>query len=305
MPGTVTVTDLTKSYGAVQAVRGISFSVAAGEVFGMLGPNGAGKTTTIECLIGLRDPDHGAIEVCGFDARRQPREVKERIGVQLQATALQDQLSVREALVLFGSFYRRQADPDRLLERFSLADKASARFASLSGGQQQRVAMALALINEPELLVLDEPTTGLDPQSRRELHEVIREIRADGRTVLLTTHYIEEAELLCDRVAIIDGGRIIALDTPARLIASTRSATRISLTTAAPLDAARLRALPGALSAEVEGNRSLIATAHINHTIIEVVRFLEANAAELLDLQIRKPSLEDVFIELTGRRLRD
>jgi ABC-2 type transport system ATP-binding protein len=305
MPGTVTVTDLTKSYGPVQAVQGISFSVAAGEVFGLLGPNGAGKTTTIECLIGLRDPDHGTIEVCGIDARRQPREVKERIGVQLQATALQDQLSVREALALFGSFYRRKADCDRLLERFALTDKAGARFASLSGGQQQRVAMALALINEPELLLLDEPTAGLDPQARRELHGVIREIKAEGRTVLLTTHYIEEAELLCDRVAIIDGGRIIALDTPARLIAATKGATRISLTTAAPLAAERLRALPGALSATVEGTRAEIATAHINHTIIEVVRFLEREGAELLDLQIRKPSLEDVFIELTGRRLRD
>ncbi len=305
MPGTVTVTDLTKSYGAVQAVRGISFSVAAGEVFGMLGPNGAGKTTTIECLIGLRDPDQGSIEVCGIDARRHPREVKERIGVQLQATALQDQLSVREALVLFGSFYRRRADPDRLLARFALSDKAGARFASLSGGQQQRVAMALALINEPELLLLDEPTAGLDPQARRELHGVIRELKADGRTVLLTTHYIEEAELLCDRVAIIDGGRIIALDTPARLIAATRTATRIALTTAAPLAAERLRALPGALSAEVEGSCATISTARINHTIIEVVRLLEAEGAELLDLQIRKPSLEDVFIELTGRRLRD
>ena len=187
MPGTVTVSDLSKRYGAVQAVRGLSFSVAAGEVFGMLGPNGAGKTTTIECLIGLREPDGGTIEVCGFDARRQPREVKERIGVQLQATALQDLLSVREALRLFGSFYRRRADPERLLARFALTDKADARFASLSGGQQQRVAMALALVNEPELLLLDEPTAGLDPQARRELHGVIRELKADGRTVLLTT----------------------------------------------------------------------------------------------------------------------
>ena len=305
MPGTVTVTDLAKSYGPVQAVRGISFSIAAGEIFGMLGPNGAGKTTTLECLIGLRDPDQGSIEVCGIDAARHPREVKERIGVQLQATALQEQLSVREALVLFGSFYRNKADPDRLLERFSLADKATARFSSLSGGQQQRVAMALALINEPELLLLYEPTAGLDPQARRELHGVIRQLKEDGRTVLLTTHYIEEAELLCDRVAIVDHGKIIALDTPARLVAANKAATRIVLTTAVGLDQGRLAALGSVQSATITGTQALITTAHVNQTIIEVVRFLEAEGAELLDLQIRKPSLEDVFIELTGRSLRD
>jgi ABC-2 type transport system ATP-binding protein len=305
MPGTVAVTDLVKSYGAVQAVRGVSFAIAAGEIFGLLGPNGAGKTSTLECIIGLREPDGGRIEVCGFDARSHPREVKERIGVQLQATALQEQITVREALALFGSFYRRRADPDALLARFSLADKAGARFASLSGGQQQRVAMALALVNEPELLLLDEPTAGLDPQARRELHTVIREMKAAGRSVLLTTHYIEEAELLCDRVAIVDQGRIIAIDTPAKLVAATRTPTRVALTTAAPLDPAALRALPSASAVEVDGTRALVATARINETIIELVRLLEAQGSELLDLHIRKPSLEDVFIELTGRKLRD
>ena len=199
MPAHVVVRDLRKSYAGVEAVRGVSFNIGAGEIFGLLGPNGAGKTTTVECLIGLREPDAGELEVCGFDARRNPREVKQMIGVALQSTSLQDKITPREALRLFGSFYRERVPPGELLERFALTEKADARFETLSGGQRQRLAIALAFVNRPKLVLLDEPTTGLDPQSRRELHAAIAQMKHDGYTVLFTTHYLDEAEHLCDR----------------------------------------------------------------------------------------------------------
>src|SRR5688572_17813128 len=305
MPAAVEVTDLVKRYGTVEAVRGVSLTVAAGEIVAVLGPNGAGKTSTLECIIGLRQADGGAISVCGIDARRDPSAMRERIGVQLQATALPEQIRVHEALRLFASFYRHSVTPQSLLERFSLDDKADATFASLSGGQKQRLGLALAVINEPEVLFLDEPTAGMDPQARRELHAVIRAMKAAGRSVLITTHYIEEAEELCDRVAVIDHGRVIASDTPAALIARSSSATRIVCTTDRPLDAGALRGLDGAVGAEIEGCVARLSSSAINRTIIALVHHLEANGITLIDLQIRKPSLEDVFIELTGRRLRD
>ncbi len=305
MTATLTVTDLVKSYGAVQAVRGLSFAVAPGEIFGLLGPNGAGKTTTIECLIGLRDADGGSITICGHDLRREGDAVRERIGVQLQATALPERITVREALQLFASFYAKRAAPEALLARFSLTDKATARFETLSGGQKQRLAMALAMVNEPEVLFLDEPTAALDPQARRELHEAIRGVKAAGRSVLLSTHYIDEAELLCDRVAIVDHGRIIALDTPANLIAGTSASTRVAFTTAAPLAADAVRALEGVSGVSADGRATVLASAAPNRTIIALVHLIESSGGELVDLQIRKPSLEDVFIQLTGRALRD
>ena len=206
----VIVRDLHKRYGDVQAAQGVSFEIAEGEIFGLLGPNGSGKTTTLECMIGLRQPDAGEIEVCGLDARRKPRAVKQKIGAVLQTIQLQDKITPREALALFASFYHHAAAPAHLLQRFSLDDKADAPFDSLSGGQRQRLAVALAFVNNPELIFLDEPTTGLDAQSRRELHAEIAAMKRDGHTVLLTTHYIDEAEQLCDRIAIIDRGRIIA-----------------------------------------------------------------------------------------------
>src|ERR1043165_495122 len=219
MSGKVVVRELVKNYGPVMAVRGVSFDVADGEIFGLLGPNGAGKTSTLECVIGLRRPDAGVVEVCGFNTFSQPREIKERIGAVLQATALQDKIRCREALKLFASFYRNRVPIDELLVKFSLVEKANARYETLSGGQKQRLALALALVNNPEFLLLDEPTAGLDPQSRRKLHTVIRRMKDDGRTVLLTTHYIEEAEQLCDRIAIIDHGVLIAEGTPRDLTA--------------------------------------------------------------------------------------
>ena len=239
----VVVQDLRKQYGAVTAVDSVSFEVASGEIFGLIGPNGAGKTTTVECLIGLRDPDAGAIEICGIDARRRPRDVKQKIGAALQTTALQDKITPREALALFGGFYGRRAEPQRLLERFAIVDKADAAFDTLSGGQRQRLALALAFVNEPEIVFLDEPTTGLDPQARRELHGDITKMKQDGHTVLLTTHYLDEAEALCDRIAIVDRGRVIATGSPRDLMA--RSAARQSVSLAHH-GAARARRARGA-----------------------------------------------------------
>ncbi|SRR5579862_3907194 len=205
--------DLVKRYGGVEAVRGVSFEVAPGEIFGLLGPNGAGKTSILECAIGLRQPDGGSVRVCGL----APADAKERIGAVLQATALHDKITPREALRLFGSFYSRHADYEALLRRFALMEKADAPFDSLSGGQRQRIALALAFVNEPEMVFLDEPTAGLDPRARRELHKTILQTRAEGRAVFLTTHSIEEAEILCDRIAILHRGRIAALGNTAEL----------------------------------------------------------------------------------------
>jgi len=305
MPAAVEVVDLVKRYGAVEAVRGLSLSVAQGEIVGMLGPNGAGKTSTLECIIGLRPADGGSISVCGIDARRDQTAIRERIGVQLQSTSLPEQIRVREALTLFASFYRRSVAPQTLLERFSLSEKADAPFASLSGGQKQRLGLALAMINEPEVLFLDEPTAGMDPQARCELHDAIRAMKAAGRSVLITTHYIEEAEELCDRVAVIDHGKVIACDTPAALVARSASVTRIVCTTDRPLDRATLATLESATAIEIDGLIARISSSAINRTIIALVHHLESSGATLVDLHIRKPSLEEVFIELTGRRLRD
>ncbi len=223
----VSVRDLKKRYDSVEAARGVSFEILDGEIFGLIGPNGAGKTTTLECVLGLREPDEGAIEVCGIDARRQPRAVKEKIGAALQTTALQEKITPREALALFGAFYRHRAEPAALLERFSLLDKADEPFDTLSGGQRQRLALALAFVNKPELVFLDEPTAGLDPHARRELHGEIAKMKDEGHTVLLTTHYLNEAEALCDRIAIIDHGRIIVTGTPQEIIARSSAATSV------------------------------------------------------------------------------
>ena len=299
MPAQVIIRDLHKRYGGVRAVRGVSLTIEPGEIFGLLGPNGAGKTTTVECLIGLREPDGGELTVGGIDARQNPREVRQRIGVALQSTSLQDQITPREALRLFGSFYRRRAAPERLLERFALGEKADARFATLSGGQRQRLALALAFVNEPELVVLDEPTTGLDPQARRELHADIARIKEDGCTVLLTTHYLEEAERLCDRIAIINRGEIVATGTPRDLIAQSSGRQGVRLVTARPLARATVATLPGAEEVQVDGALTTLQTARANETVVALAQLLAAQKNELLELHVRKASLEDVFLGLT------
>jgi ABC-2 type transport system ATP-binding protein len=220
MPAMVSVRQLSKHYGPVAAVRELSFEVASGEIFGLLGPNGAGKTTAIECLLGLRRPDSGAIAIDGIDAIAHPERSRQRVGAQIQSAALQEKITPRQALKLFASFYREPAGVDGLIERFALSAKADAPFDVLSGGQRQRLFLALALINDPKLVVLDEPTAGLDPRIRRELHRMIVEMRAAGKTVLLTTHYLEEAHALCDRIGILHEGRLVALDSPGALIAA-------------------------------------------------------------------------------------
>ena len=231
----VSVQNLTKHYGALSAVKGIDFEIRTGEVFGLLGPNGAGKTTTVEILEGLRTRTAGQVSVLGVDPGHDARGLKDRIGVCLQATRLSDKITVAEALRLFASLYSRRVDGDALLKRLQLWDKRNDHYGKLSGGQKQRLALALALINDPQMLFLDEPSTGLDPQARHEIHQLVQEWRAERRTILLTTHYIEEAERLCDRVAIIDEGRIIAIGTPAEVQARTVGTSRIEIRVSPPL----------------------------------------------------------------------
>ena len=299
----VIVRDLRKRYGGIEAARGVSFEVAEGEILGLLGPNGAGKTTTMECILGLREPDAGEIEVCGIDARKHPREVKQRIGAALQTTSLQDRITPAEALALFGSFYRDSADPAQLLERFSLSDKADAAFDTLSGGQRQRLALALAFVNRPELVFLDEPTTGLDARARRDLHADIARMKQEGHTLLLTTHYIDEAEALCDRIAIIDHGRIIATGTPGELIAGSGLAAGVSLGADAALDPAILLALPGVSDIECQGNRARFRTPRPAPAVAALTAALEQRGLEIVELTVRQATLEDVFLQLTGAEL--
>ena len=300
----IQVENLYKNYGAVEALRGASFSVQEGEVFGLLGPNGAGKTSTIEILEGLRNADRGVARVCGLDPEKSGEKFKEIIGAVLQSTSLPQKLKVREALELFANFYPRRADAG-LLRRFQLEEKAEAFYSQLSGGQKQRLALAMALVNDPRVVFLDEPTAGLDPQVRREIYDIIAELRGSRKTVLITTHYIEEAERLCDRVAIIDHGRVIALGTPRELKQGSAGTTRIEVRIARPPANGSMGKLEGVTSCrEIEGAWALSST-RPPATIVALVKLLEAENNELQSLEMSSPSLEDVFIELTGRRLRE
>ncbi len=303
MSAKVTVRDLHKKYGEFEAARGVSFEIQDGEIFGMLGPNGAGKTTSLECVIGLREPDSGEVTICGINAREKPREVRQRIGATLQSTSLQDKITPREALNLFSSFYERSEAPADLIKRFGLEEKADLPFDSLSGGQKQRLALALAFINKPDLVFLDEPTTGLDPQSRRDLHVEIAQMKRDGHTVLLTTHYIEEAELLCDRIGIMHQGRIIATGTPRDLIAQSSTTQAVSIETLQPLDPEWLSRLPAIQDLVAKERTAAFRTADTTRTISELMKVLESRRIELVDLHVRKATLEDVFINLTGTNL--
>ena len=301
----IQVENLYKSYGTVEAVRGLSFAVERGEVFGLLGPNGAGKTSTVEILEGLRTPDRGIVRVCGRDPEKSGEEFKQRIGAVLQSTALPDKLRVREARELFAQFYRQRADTDKLLARFQLDEKRNAFYSHLSGGQKQRLALAMALVNDPEVVFLDEPTAGLDPQVRREIYDIIEELKREKKTVLLTTHYIEEAERLCDRVAIVDHGRVIALGTPRELKHSSAGTTRIEVRVARALTNGLLSGLDGVSDCREFEGTYVLHSARPPQTIVALVKQLEAESNELQSLEMFSPSLEDVFIELTGRRLRE
>lgn len=301
MSAKVNVRDLRKQYGGVQGACGVSFTVQDGEIFGLLGPNGAGKTTTMECILGLREPDEGYIEVFGIDARLHPGEVKQKIGAALQTTALQDKITPREALRVFGGFYRQRTEPQQLLDRFALAGKGDAPFDTLSGGQRQRLALALAFVNNPELIFLDEPTTGLDPQSRRDLHAEIARMKRDGHTVMLTTHNIDEAERLCDRIAIMDQGRIVASGAPRELIAQSTAAPSVFLATVQPVDRELLAKLPGVLEVASDGSGVRFSTAQVTRTLAELMKLLDAGGIEIAELHVQKATLEDVLIELTGK----
>ncbi|MBJ7593369.1 MAG: ABC transporter ATP-binding protein [Candidatus Dormibacteraeota bacterium] len=307
----ITARGLVKRYGDVVAVDDISFEVETGEVFGMLGPNGAGKTTTMEMLEGLRIPDSGSATVLGSDVVLQARTIKARIGVQLQATALPEYTKVREAIDLFGALYPTARPTADLIKEFDLEEKADAYASDLSGGQMQRLSIALALVNDPDVVFLDEPTTGLDPQARLNIWDVIEGIRSRGKTVVLTSHYMEEAERLCSRIAVIDHGRIVALDTPQNLITAHAPGTTIEFDAPHGVDEAALAALVGVESVAVDG-RVAVSTRAPERVLRELLnpdghwllRGDQDTAAGIRDLRVRQGTLEDVFIALTGRSLR-
>jgi ABC-2 type transport system ATP-binding protein len=300
MPDELAVCDLVKRYPGTAGLDGVSFTVGAGEIFGLLGKNGAGKTTAIECIIGLRSPDSGTIHIAGVDAIAHRAQGRQQIGVQLQSTALHDKITPREAISLFASFYRAPADPRSLIHQFDLTEKADAAFDTLSGGQRQRLALALAFVNQPRILFLDEPTAGLDAQSRRQLQQLIASTQKQGRTVVLTTHDIDEAQSLCDRVAIIDRGKIVASGTPQQLIDSSRGFSHIDIHTSSPVDLSLGASIPGVTHAIPRGDGWRLSTESPAQTVSALVAKLQADGNELLDLRVQKPTLEDLFIDLTG-----
>lgn len=301
---TVQVCDLCKRYGDTLAADGVTFDVTAGEVFGLLGPNGAGKTTTVECILGLRQPDAGSITVLGMKHGAQSHHIKARIGAQLQTTGLHRRLTVRELVDLFAHLFPSARPVGQVIELVGLQEKAKTQNKDLSGGQQQRLAVALALINDPDLIFLDEPTTGLDPQARRGLWDVVRDLKRAGKTVLLTTHYMEEAEQLCDRVAVMDHGRIIALDTPEALINQHFQETAIEFVALGEPPRERLTALPGVTQALFENGRPTLYSTDVPRTMAGLFELVNAGALAFKDMTVRQATLEDVFLKLTGRRIR-
>lgn len=294
------VEGLRKRYHDVDAVRGLSFNLRSGEIFGLLGPNGAGKTTTVEIMEGLRPYDAGTVRVLGMDPWRQSLALKQRIGAALQDTRLPDKIRVVEALNLYAGFYERRADIQNLLDRFDLTEKRNGFYDSLSGGQRQRLALALALVNDPDIIFLDEPTAGLDPQVRRDLHALILGLRAEGKTVLLTTHYIEEAERLCDRVAIIAEGELRAIGSPEDLRAEAHQAARLEVSFRRPMTEAELADLPGVSAVETRDTDATLRADHPAAAIAALVRRLDAAGNTLVHIEIIEPTLEDLYLEYTG-----
>jgi ABC-2 type transport system ATP-binding protein len=297
----VSVRNLSKGYGPVLAVHDLSLAVMPGEIFGLLGLNGAGKTTTLECILGLRQPDTGTITLAGINAEADPVRARQRVGAVLQSTALQEKLTPRQALRFYASFYSVAANPVALLEHFDLVAKADEPFAALSGGQRQRLFLALAFINQPEVVILDEPTAGLDPRARREMHQLLRQMKAEGRAVLLSTHDLEEAQKLCDRIGILHAGRLIAVDSPAALLARAPAVPRIIFRTVHPLAAKTVAAWPGVIELQPRADGWQLVTREPNALVARLAQHLEAEKNPLLELSICGPSLEDVFLDLTGR----
>ncbi|MCB8982862.1 MAG: ABC transporter ATP-binding protein [Ardenticatenaceae bacterium] len=302
MNSVIEVNHLRKTYGSVTAVDDISLQVSAGEIFAIVGPNGAGKTTAVESIMGLRRPDSGEIRVLGLNPQTQGRELKQRIGIQLQQAALPNRLKVWEALDLFATFYGRSLPWEPLLEAWGLTEKRSAQFGKLSGGQKQRLFIALALLNDPEVVFLDELTTGLDPQARHATWDAVLAIRDQGKTVVLVTHFMEEAEELADRLAIIDGGKVVACGTPQALIQELQAGSRVRFTSQNGFDAAVLRPLPGVTQVEQHGRHI---TVHGRGPLLShVVTALTAANQNPVDLHVEQANLEDVFLALTGRKIR-
>ncbi len=303
MPAVIEVEGLRKTYGSVKAVDGISFAIHEGEIFGIVGPNGAGKTTSIECIEGLRRPDGGMVRVLSHDPADRMM-IADRIGVQLQEAALPARLHVAEALELFASFYKDPADTHELLRTLGLTDKRSSPFAKLSGGQKQRLFIALALVNKPQIVFFDELTTGLDPQARRTMWDLVKQVREQGCTVVLTTHFMEEAERLCDRVLIIDRGKIVALDSPEALVATLDAERRVEFTVPDGHAAPDLSALPSVERVEANGER-VVVYGRGDRLASSVVVALEDAGVSFRDLRTAQPSLDDVFLTLTGREMRE
>ena len=299
------VRGLRKAYKDVLAVNGVDLEVHAGECFGLLGPNGAGKTTTIEICEGLTSADAGVVEIFGLRWETDARELRERLGIQLQETQLADKLTVRETVTLFRSFFRDGPSPDEAIALVQLEEKQRSRVGGLSGGQKQRLALACALVGNPALLFLDAPTTGLDPQARRQLWDLIRRFRADGRTIVLTTHYMDEAETLCQRVAIMDHGKVIALGTPRELIASIGVEHVLEFRADGVVDIAEIAALPGVITATVADGRVQAQVTELHTVVPAVLALLDRAGLPLSELQTHSATLEDVFVALTGRHLRD
>jgi ABC-2 type transport system ATP-binding protein len=300
----VTVANLRKAYGPVTAVDDISFGVQRGEIFGLIGPNGAGKTTTIECIEGLRRPDGGRVEVLGLDPQREGDSLRPRIGGQLQESALQDRLRVWEALDLFASLYGKSVDWEPLLDHLGLAASRNTAFAKLSGGQKQRLFVALALVHDPEIVLLDELTTGLDPQGRRGVWELIADIRSRGKTIVLTTHFMEEAERLCDRVAVLDRGKIVALGSPEALIRELGEESRVVFSIDEGFERESVAALPSVTRVEIIGERAIV-HGHSERMMVEVVNALSGAGFRFRDFRTEQPTLEDVFLRLTGRSMQE
>jgi ABC-2 type transport system ATP-binding protein len=297
----IEVSTLHKRYGTQVAVEDVSFTVDQGEIFGIVGANGAGKTTTVECIEGLRKPDGGFVRVLGLDPERDGAELRQRVGAQLQESELPDKLKVWEALDLYASFYRHPVDWGRLLESLGLAEKRNTRFGKLSGGQKQRLSIALSLVGNPEVAILDELTTGLDPHARRETWDLIEGIRDRGVTVVLVTHFMEEAERLCDRIAVVDSGRVVAIDTPAGLVSRVQSEQRMRFHVSKPLDERLLTALPEVRHISQNGSQIVVTgTGNLLNAVITVLARHEIVAGEL---RVEQASLDDAFVALTGRDL--
>src|SRR5215831_6543225 len=303
MSSIIHVNQLRKNYGDVRAVRGIDFEIEAGEIFAMLGPNGAGKSTTVEILEGLRPRDGGEVSVLGIDPAHDPSRLKSKIGVVLQQTVFPNKIRVEELIQLYGRLYGSSPDIKKLLEKFTLSDKANAFYSDLSGGHKQKLALIIGMINDPPVVFLDEPTTGVDAHSRRAIHDWLRQLRSEGRTVFLTTHYIHEAEQLADRIAIVAGGKIVRQGTLEEIGCGLAVDSEIRMRTRRPPDRDALSKLPGVSTVEVENGTVCLRVVDLAQAITHLVRYLDSETNELIDISASRPTLEDVFLKLTGERL--